>query len=226
VYLIGILVQFAAMGQCFSYHLPSHSYSYQQLPLKQHIRLLVLYPARYTKSKLKGKLITQVLEDAPSYECLSYTWGNEKPNRNAKLNSSAFPIRPNLEAALRRLRRKDKARTLWIDAICINQLNTRERSSQVSIMRNIFARADRVLIWLGEEEKDGFTPRAFEKIPVLAKLSKKEMRDYVMENITSAEFRDDLDSLNRLGSRPWWNRVWVLQEFAVAKEVVLLCGAY
>jgi hypothetical protein len=53
---------------------------------------------------------------------------------------------------LERLRLKDKERTIWVDAIYINQEDLSERAIQVLLMREIYANARQVLIWLGEEE--------------------------------------------------------------------------
>lgn len=55
-----------------------------------------------------------------------------------------------LEAALRHLRLLNP-RTMWIDAICINQLNIKERGSQVGCMRDIYRQSVMTVIWLGDE---------------------------------------------------------------------------
>jgi hypothetical protein len=57
--------------------------------------------------------------------------------------------------ALRRLRRPDRERLIWIDALCINQQDVRERNMQVGNMREIYSKADHVLIWLGEHFSGG-----------------------------------------------------------------------
>jgi hypothetical protein len=201
-------------------------YSYQQLPSDQHIRLLELYPVNETKHGLEGNLSIYELQNAPPYECLSYTWGRKDADRSLKLNSSAFPIRPNLEAALLRLRGSDEIRILWIDAVCIDQLNIPERNSQVSIMRDIYATADHVVVWLAKEHKDGSTARAFRTISKVANLSVDEIQQHAVNNIVSEKFRKDVLSLTDLIRRSWWTRVWVIQEFVVAKKSILLCGPH
>ncbi|EPE33887.1 hypothetical protein GLAREA_06900 [Glarea lozoyensis ATCC 20868] len=205
-------------------------YIYRPLPSGQHIRLLQLSEAQDLQAGLEGKLTTYELANTPPYECLSYTWGIDPANCSLTLNNLGFSIRQNLQDGLRRLRRSDRAHLLWVDAICIDQLNIPERGSQVSIMRDIFAGADQVVIWLGEEDDDGSTAPAFKLIPILAKLDKTETWNYVVQNAESEgssaeDLLKDLYSLNRLGSRPWWKRVWVLQEIVVAKEAMLLCGS-
>lgn len=41
---------------------------------------------------------------------------------------------------------------LWVDALCINQSDIKERNSQVGIMRSIYSKAMFVFIWMGEDE--------------------------------------------------------------------------
>lgn len=103
-------------------------------------------------------------EDQPRYEALSYAWGNadatefievEANDQLAGLDPPAIlKIRPNLAAALRFLRYVDDVRILWIDAICINQEDVKERNEQVRLMTNIYAFSHRIIAWLGEESHD------------------------------------------------------------------------
>ena len=58
----------------------------------------------------------------------------------------------NLGSALRHLRNEKRPRSLWIDAICINQKDLEERGSHVSVMAGIYRCAELVLIWLGEQK--------------------------------------------------------------------------
>lgn len=53
--------------------------------------------------------------------------------------------------ALRRVRDHRKARHLWVDAICINQQDDVEKTSQVAAMGNIYESAARSIVWLGQE---------------------------------------------------------------------------
>ena len=57
----------------------------------------------------------------------------------------------NRTAAMRRLRNKKKRRVLWIDAICIDQSSMDERNQQVELMGDVYSKARRVILWLGEE---------------------------------------------------------------------------
>lgn len=55
-----------------------------------------------------------------------------------------------------------KQRTLWIDALCINQKDNHEKSQQVRMMYQLYKQASRVVIWLGAE--DAHIPAAFSLI--------------------------------------------------------------
>ena len=108
------------------------------------------------------QLIQVCLEQAPPYDALSYTWGTALKLENlyhmsmdsAALDSSGdiMEITQNLHGALVQLRDRVVRRRLWVDAVCIDQANIKERGEQVQIMRRIFTNATHVWIWLGLEE--------------------------------------------------------------------------
>lgn len=121
------------------------------------IRILILSPGMEA-APLHGRLEECRLDEASPYEALSYRWG--PPNQDAVMNCSGgrIEITETLALALRVLRFHDKARRLWIDQICIDQQNTKERSQQVQLMRRIYSCGERTVVWLGDdEEKQGPT---------------------------------------------------------------------
>lgn len=95
-----------------------------------------------------------------SYEALSYAWGNDAfpecihvvEQKASELTDLRFPITRNLFEALQRLR-SDAPRTLWIDALCINQDDPKEKDLQVARMGHVYREATCVIVWLGEDEK-------------------------------------------------------------------------
>jgi hypothetical protein len=102
------------------------------------------------------------LEDYnPQYEALSHSWGKDAAIHRVYIKDEDLPsksskrylqIRSNLESALRHLRYPDRSRTLWIDAICINQGDALERGAQVKRMQKIYQRASLVVLWIGPEQ--------------------------------------------------------------------------
>lgn len=90
------------------------------------------------------------LESRPVYKALSYTWGDVNDVTPILLNGRPFLATKNLEKALRRLSMLGEDVIFWIDALCINQADNDERSSQVRLMRAIYENTEEVLVWLDE----------------------------------------------------------------------------
>ena len=87
----------------------------------------------------------------PDYEALSYVWGDRESPKTISIDGCVQEVTENLEAALQQLRLSDAPRRLWVDALCINQEDSKEKSHQIQKMRHIYRRASGVLVWLGNE---------------------------------------------------------------------------
>ena len=130
------------------------SYQYEALdPTTLEIRLLTLERGS-SEAEISCRLHHASLGSGLTYEALSYTWGDANNLREILLGNQRFKVTANLEIALRHLRREDDARTLWVDALCINQADLGERGAQVLRMREIFSTATTVLAWTGEASED------------------------------------------------------------------------
>lgn len=122
------------------------------------IRLALLHPATSEHQDIACDLQVASLKNEPNYEALSYTWGPPFNGQSLEygtilLSGAVTRATGNLFHALRRLRLPNTIRTLWIDAICINQDDVLERSQQVAMMSQIYAGARRVLVWFGEDSE-------------------------------------------------------------------------
>ncbi|KAL1637301.1 hypothetical protein SLS58_009392 [Diplodia intermedia] len=106
----------------------------------------------------------------PSYEAISYVWGCPDLREPVRCNDTTISITRNLADALRRFRSPTDGRVVWADGICINQADDREKGHQVRLMRMIYKRAARVLVWLGRPAcGDERQPRAaFDALCALA----------------------------------------------------------
>jgi len=113
------------------------------------IRVVGLLPGRWI-DKISCEIKTISLDDSPSYEALSYVWGNAQDTVEILVDGLSVQVTRNLAAALRRLRSSLNPRTLWADAICINQDDLEERTQQVGIMHKIYEIASSVRVFLGE----------------------------------------------------------------------------
>ena len=166
-------------------------------------------------------------EGIPQYETISYRWG-EPRGHSVKCNNRILPVNVNLYFALQRFRLPKQPRLLWVDDICINQDDEKERGQQVRIFHRIYAEAKNVLIWLGSESEDSdvameFFPRMMSHLS--DKRSKQEVTDPDLPSLNNAAYKTPkMIALNNLLSRPWFMRVWTLQEGTFATSAVVVCG--
>ncbi|MCJ1447875.1 MAG: hypothetical protein MMC23_008387 [Stictis urceolatum] len=158
-----------------------------------------------------------ILED---YEALSWTWGEEKasyPLRVAVDNDVfCFNISPNLENALRALRDAQKARYLWVDAICINQKDLVERNTQVPNMDRIYGNAKGVCVWLGNSDERSETALRF--------IEKEVLNMWEFDKLCTIDKDQEWAALIELMTRPWFSRRWVIQEIALASNAKVYAG--
>lgn len=174
------------------------------------------------------------------YEALSYTWGSAAEPNHILVNGKTLAVTRNLHLALHQLRFDLEDRILWVDAICINQENKNERGHQVQQMGEIFRQANRVLFWLGEGTLE--TDRFMDFLAILQQYSLQysyrewSIDDEHWEVIWKSALRAGLGNstpqqLSKLQQdcqdllrRPWFKRVWILQEVTNAQAGLLCCG--
>jgi hypothetical protein len=186
-------------------------------------RLLELISGHSLRADIHCRLQDYRLDSAPPYEALSYTWGDEESACQILLDGLPFHIRPNLRDALRHLRQRQRTRIIWIDAICIDQTSADEKSVQVPLMGKIYAGAQRVVAWLGEETFD--SGMALDFIPHLTKVAEVDTESFWLFHLEQEEFLRQMMSLIHLVSRPWWKRMWIIQEVALGLDVLVMCGS-
>jgi hypothetical protein len=181
-------------------------FTYRPLPQDgASIRLLGLLPSG-SSDRLSCELVEQSLLARPKYEALSYVWGDTKEIVNIFVDGQAFPVNTNLYEALKALRKSNERRVLWADAICIDQANLTERSSQVAMMGTLYRQAATVIAWLGSEAED---------------------QEIVLQTLNgdrneSEDFRIAIfDFLNNA----YFQRAWIVQEIMLSPNVVLQSGA-
>ena len=114
---------------------------------RPEVRLLRI-AAGQSSEPLRCTLNVVSLDDAPRYETISYCWGEATRHAELPLNDSTLSVRQNAIATLCQVRSSDVSRTVWIDAVCINQDDAIERSQQVAMMGEIYRGAVGNLIHL------------------------------------------------------------------------------
>ncbi|KAH8822065.1 heterokaryon incompatibility protein-domain-containing protein [Xylogone sp. PMI_703] len=207
------------------------------IPRKHVCRLLTLLPGdRDDDIHIELHKLDLVDKHEPKYEALSYTWGlMDNPSivfvgREKKYTLS---VTRNLDIVLRYLRHRDRSRTLWIDAICINQHDIAERSNQVRIMADIYSLATDATIWLGPEQNHSDhameiltrissairDPENFNPNTAIAHQSWDKILPYLPDS------PQDFEALSYLISREWFERLWIRQEIFHTSEVAIVqCG--
>ena len=133
-------------------------YTYAPLTDADSVRLLRLKGSSDVDSPIELDVFQVSLRGSLEYEAVSYAWEGQVPTCVIRCSTEDLLVTENCEAILRQFRPDDgEERTLWIDAICINQAEdaSEERNRQVSLMRAIYSGATRTLIWLGSEKRHG-----------------------------------------------------------------------
>jgi Heterokaryon incompatibility protein (HET) len=185
-----------------------------------HIRLLYIEPG-VDESPIRCRLVTTSLEASPPYEALSYTWGSTEKDSTITCDNVPIFVTQNLYDAIKYLRNSENERIMWIDAVCINQRNDQERTEQVGIMKVIYAKASRVVIWLGRETSEDkgafFILSRFKEL--FAKYGLVEVVGPIPDtDLGFPQWSDpEWSALVRLFQREWFRRIWVVQEATVSK---------
>jgi hypothetical protein len=216
-------MQTAAVSQVFSKSLnpavdaQNGSSGFRYGPIEEReIRLVRLLPGP-RGSPIECEMVHSNLDLEPEpWECLSYMWGDPSNPELININGSVVQIRQNLQLALEAIREEGNSRTVWIDALCINQIDALEVSKHVSTMGEIYRRANKVLVWLGQSSDD----------------SDFLFDGHIIPDETwpdSYKWGGPFDSrtanaMLAFYCRPYWTRVWILQEILVAGSLEFFCG--
>ena len=197
----------------------SAGFKYSQLQISE-IRLVVLQ-RESRNNTISIQFETHILSCAPPYEALSYCWKNGGDDPPVFHEDTGLHLEVNLWSALDRLVTQSRSRILWIDALCINQKDPLEKTRQVAIMRKIFQQAKMVLIWLGDE--DCSTQKAFDMIHHIKSDVFSESSGVDWERVD--EMEESVHIFTNLLQRPYFQRVWIIQEIAVSRNAMVICGS-
>jgi len=170
------------------------------------------------------------------------------------MNGEPFLVTANLYKALHHLRSPSEPRLLWVDQMCIDQRNVAERNWQVQIMGEIFQSASSVVAWLGVDDWSTRTIidmlSTLDELDIRARFSQPyddgttlhpalEARNgkWLWQRLLSFLENDEWDRppkpratriltdlFIQCMKNPWFDRLWVVQEAALAKQLFLQCG--
>lgn len=190
----------------------------------QSIRLLKLIAGIPSNPTIDCELVETRLDSLKhiKYEALSWCWGTSQEEdyiriRGKRGKAYAKKAKPDLVKALLALRSEKWDRYLWIDAVCINQEDMDEKNQQVEMMAEIYGKAKRVCVWLGQPDESSRLAIRFIRDEVL-KL--QDFDDLCDRESNSPKWKALLD----LMQRPWFSRRWVVQEISLAQKALLYCG--
>jgi hypothetical protein len=134
------------------------------------------------------------------------------------LNNEHISITQNLYDALRHVRFEDSNREIWVDTLCINQADIPERNHQVSLMGDIYSSAVHVVNWLGPATQNtALGMKTLEFLLGEEDVTVKPPWEKHRSSLIHA-------GLNDILKRNYFQRIWVVQENALASKLTLQAG--
>jgi len=228
---------------------PDLLHSYTPLPTPTSIRVIEWPKGLVATTDLRCSLRIIDLDDPdrPEFSALSYTWGGwngvEADDIDALdclftnsiiCDGGLMRVTENCHRALSELRWRGRAHLFWVDAVCINQEDAEERNLQVAMMGRIYSSAIRTIIWLGERDKDA--DKILElwnrcnSFGGLIPFTAPSLDDDNAESFLELDLRDSMiretSSIMSFFSRPWFQRLWTIQEVVLAREIQIFCGTH
>jgi hypothetical protein len=182
---------------------------------------------------------TVSLRQSPEFKALSYTWGNPTRTSLLIIDDKIGHITQSIETALLHLRDENNTITLWIDQLCINQVDNVEKSEQVQLMKDIYQGATLIIAWLGSARDGSDYLLDFLSDAGKEACASKFLEEDLLFEERDLEYKDSynrlakklgreptfpMESLRSFVNRPYWYRVWVVQELSLARDVVFACG--
>jgi len=218
------------MGSTFSKsESPGSPYHGQRLRIKE-IRLLTI---KSSGGVIKLNTHRYNLSEDPDYDAISYVWGTAPASVTVMCNNRPLLITPTALEMLKYLQQyqaKTATRKIWIDAICINQADQEEKSTQVPLMRDIYSRAATVLVWMGPStpETDVFFVE-FQDVRMKSKawialFDADRNRRGPAEEELPCDVYAFFEGLSHLLKNEWFRRLWTYQEIILPSKATLLCG--
>lgn len=203
-------------------------YDHEPLDTTTHqIRLMHIVTPYNTEDSISIKLRAYDLDTAPPYIALSYAWDDVNPDfQNATypidVNGTSIQVGRTLYTALIELRDKIQELSedsplvdmpIWVDQVCIDQLNVAERNHQVAMMASIYSSAERVVVWLPEALLEPFD----------LELSNWLKHENAWLDLDDEDHRASIEHVSSVFKAAYWTRLWVVQEILLAKERYALC---
>jgi hypothetical protein len=179
------------------------------------IRLVLLEPAAERSTLVVCRLEIVKVRENPKYEALSWCWGDPNDEEEIFLEGHKWLVRKNLATSLRYLRYENRARIMWIDALSIYQKNSSERDHQIQLMKYVYSMAQHVVVWMGVPSDD------------LACYVEKYLtgQSTLIQGLVDEPEKTLIFGTVEIRQFPWWQRMWILQEIALASNISVHFGS-
>jgi hypothetical protein len=233
-------------------HSKSNPYQYQPLQNTRSVRCLKVNPSpsgiftyelvEYDLDVYDPALWFSKDSDFGSYIAVSYHWGsNTRSGRLVLQDGSFIPTTSSLENAIPLIAHAVirifvatnlPYRLIWIDQVCINQEDTRERESQIGLMYELYTKANKVVIWLGGVDDNAMLISAIENSTALLQRNIVPKTKQTLALVEYLGMDNHSREVNNTGEqmflkffdRLWFNRAWTFQEAVLPKDLIILTG--
>ncbi|KAL6355132.1 hypothetical protein LRP88_11378 [Fusarium phalaenopsidis] len=227
------------------------SYTYKPVTTSQIRLVTVTQPVQDGPLEASLEHVELNPEDPIKYTALSYCWGDPSNLVELPCDGGVLRVTPSLYEALGEIIKFSPHKALWIDQICINQDDLEEKAEQVSKMNMIYDKAETVLAWLGPAIAS--TPLAFDFVKKVGDIALPKATDMFrwdayaddgehektklerVEKFTQEQslelgipFNDETswDAFSEFFDRPWFQRMWTVQEIIQARKAIVVCGPH
>ena len=190
-------------------------------PLKansQQIRLITVEPG-VASQPIRCRMCVEELDESSSgHIALSYVWGTDDASRVIEINEHNIAVRENLHHFLRYLQSLAVGNVLhgckvWVDALCINQLDIPERDEQVRRMNRIYSSASTVVSWLGYGVPA--IEQAFHGIET-NRVRWRQRNVQIQKTVN--------EGMSLLSDLEYWKRLWIVPEVYSAENLTMVFG--
>lgn len=210
-------------------------------PEKRETRIVRVHPGEEDETVCATLVVVSIPDtvsdrdweskERPLYEAISYTWGATDRRQSMILNGWTMSLTASAVELLCRFRSRTETTDFWIDAISINQDDLAERASQVTMMGSIYETAVQTRIWQGDEDVD--TEAALDICNKVASHFPPDPEDFAggkddefkaLIRDIELPYEDPAPKLDSILRRPWYTRVWVVQEAIFSQNPVVYLG--
>ena len=210
-------------------------YQYTKFDHRGQIRLLKVHITE--RGRLCGSFVYNGLNETTSrYNAISYCWGDKTCAGKLWFDGDFYLNLGTAAKKILRYRAKNFSHEyIWIDTVCIDQDNPVEKSQQVQKMREIYEKAEKVIVWLDYTKYRGWGPQAISYVSYVSRMHRKlssaksslgkPSMDVVLKGrILSWNLKyGGLNALGRLVCEPYFSRTWVIQEVVSATSAYIFC---